>query len=95
MAANQVKPQELSRPTETLGPFRGDNGDEVYIKVWNTARLFAWALVVNDDEAVPTTHYSGIHSHRGWHVATNYWAGVFPEFIPFNVNQAKKGENRG
>lgn len=86
---NQVKAVEQGRPTETLGPFKGDNGDVVYIKVWNTAHIFAWALVVNDDEAKPTSHYAGLHSHKGWFVATNYWSGLVPEFTPFRIEAAK------
>jgi hypothetical protein len=62
-----------------------DDQHVIVVHVENSRNQFAWQLEVDGDKSEPTTHYSGVLTHKGYGLATAYWDGVFPEFIPFAI----------
>lgn len=70
-------------PTETLWFTDGEH--KLAIHVENSNVRFAWQLEVNNDFSHVTTHYTGILEHCGYCVATAYWEGTLPVFVPFKI----------
>lgn len=63
---------------------------EIALHVENSRERFAWCLEVDGDMGPISTHYSGIYEHKGFHLATAYWDGIFPEFTPFQIVKTKE-----
>ena len=57
----------------------------VMVHVQNDDVRHAWQLEVNGEKSPPTSYYLGILEFAGYAIATNYWAGTFEEFVPFQI----------
>lgn len=65
--------------------------DKLIVEIENTEQSFAWRMCVNRDWSEWTGHYAGLLVHKGYGLATAYWNGVLPEFIPFRIDPASLG----
>ncbi len=72
----------------------------VEVQVINTAKLFAWRMVIREQGKARvlasshwTKHYEGIlsvsYGHRTFICVTPYFEGVLPAWIPLAVNVSK------
>lgn len=64
-------------------------GKVVVVEVENTTSAFRWRMLVNGKASPVTGHYDGILKFEDFYLASAYWDGIFPEFVPFRVNGAK------
>lgn len=86
----QVKamaPQLAITPTD-VKVFRQGTA-EIRLEVEDSVRGLYWRLIVDGDEGYVTRHYAGLYSHKGWFVATAYWDGILPVFVPFQITEVK------
>ena len=65
--------------------------DFIQVEVQNDDEHFAWRLVVNGSASNATSHYPGLLVHNGYALATDYWAGYLPAFVPVKLTPAKQG----
>lgn len=60
--------------------------DEVKVHIMDSERHGIWWLLeVNGDKSLPYNFYEGLLSHKEWFVATPYWEGTLPAWIPFRI----------
>lgn len=62
-----------------------DNGNTIEVEIEDSAERFRWRMAVNGVWSDWSQHYQGILAHAGYNLATAYWGGVFPEFVPFKA----------
>lgn len=67
-----------------------DGNKSIIVEIENTEQRFVWRLIVDSSTSRPMSHYPSVLKHRGYCIATAYWAGTFPEFIPFRCKNARK-----
>lgn len=87
MNTNALHTDPLFKPTD-IRTFKADNGDIIITEVENSTRKLQWRMTVNGNVGPTYSYYQGIYQHSGWCLATTYWDGTFPEFIPFTFETA-------
>jgi len=69
------------------------DGDHIVLEIEDSKKRFSWRLTVNGDRSPIFSYFEGISSHKEWYIATGYWCGTFPEFVPFKIVTSNKGTN--
>jgi hypothetical protein len=77
-------------PTATDSKTYRMGQDTIVVEVENSTMRFAWRIIVNGDASRWSRHYDGVLMHKGYCIATAYWEGTFPEFIPFKIATAEE-----
>jgi hypothetical protein len=64
-------------------------GNEIKVEIQNDTRKFRWRMTVTgpkgEQHARTSSNYQGLLEVEGYLLATAYYEGVFPEFIPFRT----------
>lgn len=67
-----------------------DYAEGVRVEIMNNARAYRWRLVVNGEISRSSGTYQGVMQFKDWFLATDYWNGVFPDFVPFKITEATR-----
>jgi len=70
-----------------------DGGHDIQLEIIDNEKEFKWQLKMGNEVSRFFSCYESILSHKFsngsiWYVATAYWEGTFPEFVPFTINPA-------
>ncbi len=76
--------RDLFVPTETNEFW--DGTVKIVVEIQNDERRYAWRMKVGNGEFCDwTSHYQGILRVENYILASPYWDGKFPAFIPLRV----------
>lgn len=82
-----MEAEGIFNPTE-IHLWQGFNGDDIEVEVENSTKQHAWRMKVNGVPGHVSMYYGGVYEHKGWLLATAYWDGTFPTFVPFRASEA-------
>lgn len=63
-----------------------DGPNVLRLHIEDSKYQFAWQLEVNGNRSRIAKDYDGILYHNQYYVASSYWLGTFPPFVPFKIN---------